>query len=384
MGKPTLVPITPSVLSWAIGESGYSVSALAKKLRVPPDKIQSWALGSSEPKLTEFRKLANVLKRTPATFLLPEQPQRPAPAVEFRRPHGVKRDALNPTERHYLREARRLQDILIWVQDELGKTAQTLPHILTQIDPETAATRVREGLTPHLPRTKSAWSTSTAAFRSYRAALEQLGVLIFSFPLGRDSVRGFSLWHEHAPAIAVNTAWRTEARTYTLFHEFGHLLTRTASACLEAARRFAYPSDSIERWCEEFSAAILLPRDEVEAFLTKELRWSFNVRIEDLNVPSQIAERFKVSLRAATLRLIEMRLATWDLYAEIPPVADNKPRGGGGRGRERGKIREQQYGDRAVQLFVTALKRDLLGRTDVLDALDISDLDLSKLEHKST
>jgi len=385
MGKPTLVPITPSVLAWAIKESGYSPTTLAAKLRVPPETIQSWILDTGQPKLTEFRKLADVLKRTPATFLLPEPPQRPAPPVEFRRPPGVDRAALNPTERRYLREAHRLRDLLLWMQDELGENhSKTLPHIRTDTNPETTAARIRTtALSPLLPRSQSAWNTSAAAFRSWRRVLERLGVLVFTFPLGRDSVRGFSIWHERAPVIAVNTAWRTEARTYTLFHEFAHVLTRTASACLEAARRFARPSDAIERWCEEFSAAILLPRQEVEAFLSQDLGWSLNDRVEDLEVPSKIAYRFKVSLRAATLRLIEMRLAAWDLYAKIPPVADDKPRGGGGRGRERGEMREGQYGDRAVRLFVTALKRDLLGRADVLDALDISDADLSKLEGRS-
>jgi Zn-dependent peptidase ImmA (M78 family) len=152
---------------------------------------------------------------------------------------------------------------------------------------------------------------------------------------------------------------------------------------LDNYRRFARPSDLIERWCEQFSAALLLPRDEVRKFLTEELGRPGTLRVEDLDVPTRLASRLKVSLRAATLRLIEMKLATWDLYAAIPPVSENKPRGGGGRGRERGEIREGQYGDRAVGLTVRALNRDVLGRTDVLDVLNISDADLSRLERRA-
>ncbi len=381
MRKPTLVPITPSVLTWAVRESGYSPPTVAQKVGVSLGTFEAWAEGNVQPKLTEFRKLAAFLKRTPATFLLPEPPQRPTPAVEFRRPAGVDRTTLNPTERRYLREAGRLQDLLFWVQGELSETAQTLPHLRTDMDPEDAATKTRTALLQSL--STSELKTSSQTFRWWCGVLERVGVLVFSFPLGRDAVRGFSIWHDRAPVIAVNTAWRTEARTYTLFHEFGHLLTRTASACLEAARRFARPSDAVERWSEQFSAAVLLPRNEVQAFITKDLRRPLSLRVEDLDVPSRIASRFKVSLRAATIRLIEMKLATWDLYAQIPPVADNKPRGGGGRGRERGEIREGQYGDRAVRLIVNALKRDVLGHADVLDALDITDADLSKLESRA-
>jgi hypothetical protein len=41
-----------------------------------------------------------------------------------------------------------------------------------------------------------------------------------------------------------------------------------------------------------------------------------------------VASRFKTSLRATTIRLIELGLATWDLYEQIP-VAANPKRGGG-------------------------------------------------------
>ena len=378
MGKPTFVPITPSVLTWAIRESGYSPHTVAQKVGVSLDTVEAWMQGPDQPKLTEFRKLVGLLKRTPSLFLLPEQPDRPTPTVEFRRPPDTDRTTLNPTERRYLREASRLQDLLLWVQGELMETVETLPHLRTDRDPETAASQARRALVT--PRSKPVLRSASEAFRLWCRALEQLGVLVFSFRLGRDGVRGFSIWHDRAPVIAVNTFWRHEARTYTLFHEFGHLLTRTASACLEARRRhLAHRSDPIERWCEKFSAAILLPRDEVEVFLTQELRRPLGLRVKDLDVPSALANRFKVSLRAATLRLIEMQLAAWDLYNQIPPVADNKPRGGG-RGLERSQIRERQYGDRTVRLLINALRRDVLGRADVLDTLDISDADLSKLE----
>lgn len=381
MGKPTFVPITPSVLTWAIHESGYSPQTVAQKVGVSLDTFEAWRQGQAQPKLTEFRKLATLLKRTPATFLLPEPPQRPTPPIEFRRAPGADRATLNPIERRYLREAGRLQDLLFWVQGELGETVRTLPHFRTDMEPEAAATQAMRALLS--PVSKPALNTSAEAFRWWCRALERLGVLVFSFPLGRDAVRGFSVWHDRAPVIAVNTAWRIEARIYTLFHEFGHLLTRTASACLEGVRRFARPSDDVERWCEQFSAATLLPRDEVHAFLTTELRRSLTLRVEDLDIPFAIANRFKVSLRAATLRLIEMNLAGWDLYTQIRPVSDEKPRGGGGRGRERGEIRESQYGDRTVRLLVNAFERDVMGRTDVLDTLDISDADLSKLKARS-
>lgn len=381
MGKGTLIPVTPSVLAWAVEESGYDSGTVATKVGVPAETFAAWLRGDDQPKLSQFRKLASILKRTPAALLLPAPPSRPSASVEFRRRPGAERTDLLPTERRYLREARRLQDLVRWLQNELGEEVPPLPHVRIDLEPEDVSQRLRQFFPP--PNGDSGVRTPAQAFRWWRQGLERRGVLVFGFPLGRHGIHGFSLPHESAPVVAINTWWRNEVRSFTLFHEFGHLLTRTGSACLEAGRRFARPTDSIERWCEQFSATLLLPREDVQRFLADELGRPANLRIEELDVPSRLASRFKVSLRAATLRLIEMKLATWDLYAQIPPVSENKPRSGGGRGRERGEIREAQYGDRPVSLMVRALNRDVLGRTDALDALNISDVDLSKLERRS-
>ena len=133
VGKATLVPVTPSVLTWAVKESGYEPDTVAAKVGVPPQTFAAWLRGDEHPKLSQFRKLANTLKRTPATLLLPEPPRRPAAAVEFRRAPGAERTDLLPTERRYLREARRLQDLVRWLQSELGEEVSPLPHFHTDL-----------------------------------------------------------------------------------------------------------------------------------------------------------------------------------------------------------------------------------------------------------
>src|SRR4029453_6758459 len=93
--------------------------------------------------------------------------------------------------------------------------------------------------------------TASQAFRRFRSSLEEQGVLVLLFPIGPESVQGFSVWDDRAPAIAVNTAANHPARIFTLFHEYGHLLTRTSSMCLDAVgTRLAEPTDPAERWCE--------------------------------------------------------------------------------------------------------------------------------------
>lgn len=58
----------------------------------------------------------------------------------------------------------------------------------------------------------------------------------------------------------------------------------------------------------------------------------------DLATVGRLANRFRVSRRAAALRLIEADRATWGLYRSIPPYADQLRSGGGGPGRNRAEI----------------------------------------------
>lgn len=174
---------------------------------------------------------------------------------------------------------------------------------------------------------------------------------------------------------------------YTLFHELGHLLTRTSSVCLDRTMgpKLSRPTDPAERWCEEFAAAALLPWSGsagVAEFLKRRFQWSPGEKVTTLAVSRAIANAFKVSWRAATIRLIERDLATWGLYAAIPPYVDRKKGGGGGGdgGRDRGEIVHDEFGDKTLSLFFHGLNRQVIGRGDLLDYLDIPDAALDRLQ----
>jgi Zn-dependent peptidase ImmA (M78 family)/DNA-binding XRE family transcriptional regulator len=374
--RSVAVPITPSVLAWAIEESGYSADEIAARLDISPETVKSWLRGRDQPGLTKFRRLAAVLKRTPSTLLLPSPPQRHYPRVKFRRATGEARTQLNPVERRYIREAARLQRILSWVLEELGRKTVSLPRAEVRSDTEGVARRIRDdlGVTEAI---QIGWKSSSTALDAWRSALEDKGILVFLLPLGASSCRGFSLGDARAPVVAVNTYWNTEARIFSMFHELGHLVTGTDSACLEVglAGGMAEPGDDVERWCERLSAAVLMPAPALRNFIR-----AMHVTRMDLSVAAALAKRFKVSLRAAAIRLIQEQMASWDLYRQIPPASDKKPEGGGGTGRRRLQLREDQFGKRATRLFVEAVDKDVLSRSDVLGVLNIGDADFERLE----
>lgn len=383
MGRGTAVPVTPSVLAWAISESGYKERDVAAKLKVPLSDLHAWLEGRDQPTLTRARALASLLKRPLSTFLLPRPPERTRPHVEFRHPPTSRREALNPTELRHLREAARLQRGLEWILTELNEASPQIPK--ARVDDEVE--RIAEAARRHLgvsPEDQLRWADAGAALENWRTALERSGVAVLLLQLGKESCRGFSLWNDRAPLIALNTWWNPSARIFTLFHEYGHLLTRTNSACVLGRYKLGDHSDPTERWCERFAASFLLPWPNVFGVLQSETSWRQGSTITKLEPAQKIVRRFKVSLRAAVLWLIERGIAQWELFESIPAIADDKPTGGGGGGRTRLDIREDEYGRHATQLFVKALDRDVVGYGDVIDYLDIADADIDELRSRAT
>jgi Zn-dependent peptidase ImmA (M78 family) len=377
------VPITPEVLRWAIKESGRDAADLANAVEVSWQTLQDWCAGSDQPDVTYFRKLAGALKRPTATFLLPAPPRSDTPAVKFRHPPGSNDRALNPSERLRLREAARLQRALRWIAQGLGEDTVGVPRASASAPAGPAARSVREFLGVSLGE-QTAWKGPSAAFRAWRRALEARGVVVLAVPMGPTSTRGFSMWDDYVPLVAVNTHWDPSARIFTLLHEFGHLISRTSSVCEELVEsRRKGTGDPIERWCEQLAADVLLPSDDVERFLRQKLEWNGKEELDDLGAASKVARRYRVSLRAAVLCMITIGAAKRSLYGAIPAASEEKRGGGGGSGRIRSEIRIDEYGRRTARLFVHGLRRDVLTPDDAFSYLNMSDRDWAEYERSA-
>lgn len=380
MPRGTRIPITPRVLEWAIENSGFTNFDIAEKLDIEIDLLEAWLAGDEQPNLTQFNKLSDTLKRPSALFMLPTPPQDILPKAEFRHPINGSRTKLISQEIRYFREATRLQRVLSWVRQETDFPKANIEQISATSDVDNAS-RIARRLLDVSVFDQTSWHDSSTALRAWRTALENIGVYVFLFPMGINSSRGFSVWDSYAPLIAINTAINTEARIFTLFHEFGHLLTRSNSICVSPARQLRVKGgDELERWCERFSASLLLPWSSVKDLMRERLDWRDGNIITDLDDVRLIARTFKVSLRATTLRLIQKDVAGWELYDEIPVWSDDKRPGGGGKGRNRKKMREDWYGKSTTSTIVSAMDRDLISRADALTYLNVSDLDLYSIQ----
>lgn len=381
MARATSVPITPEVLNWAVKESGHDPDAVASSAGVSSATVEAWMTGREQPTLTQFHKLANFLKRPQALFFLPRPPRTRRPDVEFRYPPGAARREWLPEERLNIREAARLQRGLAWVMEELGGDPSSVPKLATTQGPEDAAATARERLGITVAE-QLEWDSPFEAQRRWREVLHRVGIVVLFLPMGKDAVRGFSLWHPRAPLIAVNTYWNAQARSYTMFHEYGHILTRTSSMCaLAPPKAWRHAGDEVERWCEQFAAAFLAPWAVVAQLLATRYAWKHGERFRDLGPATFVANKLHISLRASVLRLVSRGVASWSLYEAIPPYVDRKRKGGPSTGgRRRPQIRVDEFGVRATRTFLEGVRREAITRDDALRYLDVADTELPELE----
>jgi len=211
--------------------------------------------------------------------------------------------------------------------------------------------------------------------------VENLNILVFRFPMPLAETRGFSLTETNPPAIVINSSDSVNARIFSLFHEYAHVLLRMSGLCLfeESALR---ENTNAERFCNQFSAAFLVPMD---ALLNDErLAAARNPSSLSDEALGAIAERFRVSQHVVWRRMAAANLVPSDVYwarvekwKAIGTVRSTRPRGGPRPAR---KCIEQR-GRKFASLVFEAKSRDIITYRDMIDYLAVGPRHLRKVEH---
>lgn len=115
-----LVPITGSVLGWAMAEAGISAHDVAAKLGVDVGRVQDWISGAQKPNKTNFDKLQVLLDRPESFFFLPAPPASPRSTARFRSHAGRARPP-TPADLRAIKLAENLQSVATWLADRAGR-----------------------------------------------------------------------------------------------------------------------------------------------------------------------------------------------------------------------------------------------------------------------
>ena len=262
--------INPAMLRWAREQAGYSLEEIARRRRVPVERIRDWETGNSYPTWRQLENLAyQDYHRATTLFFLNDPPVEPGIAAEFRRLPAATLDDLQPDTRYAVRQARARQTNLAELLGASGTAERFILRDLSaqaHIDnPDGLAAAVREHLGVSLDEQKS-WSNADDALKQWREQIDDAGVWVFKRSFQQDDIAGFCLGDAVFPVIYLNNGQAKVRQIFTLFHELAHLLfdfnhierldDRHYLAELSGTDRAA------EIACNRFAGEFLVPYDE--------------------------------------------------------------------------------------------------------------------------
>jgi Zn-dependent peptidase ImmA (M78 family) len=338
--------------------------------------LESWEAGRHEPELRHLEALSQIYVCPVGWFFLPSIPSEPA-ALDFR---GVAPGAT--VGARGMQTLSRFLELADWAEDVAIQTGQfAAPQIgLARIEDTmhhvVAAERQRLGF--HAGA-RIEWTNNEDAFRWWRRQIENLGVYCFLMRLPVSEVRGASHWGRHGAAFILVNSEDAEAatgRTFTLLHEYAHLILRESRVCDFRGSR---DGEKIERFANLFAARMLLDRNEVEERLRELDVHEFRSQWGD-GMLDKIRAPFHVSRDVVSIYLEELELA--------PKGSYRKKRGVWGKQKAFGRSKTPQGGRtqpvQRLRMVGSTLARVLSSKEaestlSVLDLAEVLDVKVEKV-----
>lgn len=385
MTTAAMPTVNPSITAWALHDSGYEPERVAKRLNVSPDRVRAWAAGALKPTIRQVQNLAAFIRRPVTVFFLPAPPQVPPLAAEYRRLSGVVPGRESPELRLALRQMINRHERAVELSDELGIDPPALGVQATHVEaPQTVAARLRTRL-GIAEADQLAWRDGWQAWRHWRSAVEESGVLVFQFP-GVDlaEVRGLALLRQPLPVIGINSKEAVpESRVFTLIHELAHLALAAANE--ESTALHDRHDDqtwlTLERFAESVASHTIVPASLLDTILQA----SPNPAGWDVPTIRQFARRAKITPLALATRLhADARMTTqayqawrrdWDVW-----VADHPVHGGGFAHPDQKAL--GRNGRPFVRLVFDALSQNRITATDAARYLDLRYEHFQKLTNR--
>ncbi|MGA2186345.1 MAG: ImmA/IrrE family metallo-endopeptidase [Bryobacteraceae bacterium] len=381
----------PSVLRWAReARFGPSIKALQAAWaeswdEFSPNDVEEWEKGVGQPTFSQVRKLADIYKRPLAVFFLSSPPDEKRNPPDLRTIGSQDNRLLSPEALLVMRKARRTQEVAADLLSELGEgPAFKYRQYSLQVDASALADEIRQDLAISLGEQFRS-KTYEDFFEYLRGKIEGAGVVTLksglqdSFPTA--DCRAFSFADQLPYLIMVNNKDTEGAKTFSLAHEFAHLLVREAGICNNfrsfSERRGVNP---VEVFCNQFAANFLVPTKELS--LHPSLKGIQAIPPDQIDrTVAQLAGEFKVSRVVILRRLVTLGLVTHALYRaktaawseELPP-----PRKPGGRFSLSTAIKKN--GAAFSSLVVEAYRRRKISYAAASDYLGLKTKHLSRFE----
>ncbi len=370
----TNVPMKGDLVVWAREHRGLSQAELAEKLGVPLIDVQAVEAETKEPNLTFFRRLSSRLRIPSGTLLRQTRPQIPPMPTDYRTVEGRPPEVGFET-RIAVSFARTIaENVKELVENEIASPLPVLPsYDHHRDDPEEAGEAERTRLGVSIVA-QLGWR-GDQAFRNWRTVIEAAGafVLIKNFPLA--DCKGFTIFEDrNAPLIIISKHEKRDvARTFTLVHEYAHLLIREPGFSDHDDR------NPVEAWCNKFAGAFLMPRSVLRELVGTWPNEPVNWSMTDVR---NWARRLKVSQQALAIRFEAVGLAPSGFFNHIRTQQGQSapPRLGDSGNYVNTQINE--LGDRFAAMVLNAQGGDLIQTAEAAEILAIRPVHFDRIRQQ--
>jgi Zn-dependent peptidase ImmA (M78 family) len=365
------IPITPRVLKWARESAGLTVEFVSKDLEVDQKILEGWEKNLDKPNLSNTERLCFLYKRSLACFMLPDVPNEPGPPRDMRLMFGAS-GKFDKKTLLVFRKAHLLQEYTNELLENLNlPNVPLIPKVTLRDDPEKIAIQVREKLGISLEVQTKKWKDWQQAFEGWRKAVETLNVFVFRFKMPIEDARGFSLKEPNPNVIVVNSGDGWYARNFTLFHEFAHLMLNESSVCIpKITNKASGQIFEIEKWCNQFSAALLLPK---VVFSNNQDVLNL-VETADINLLKSLSKTFKVSCYVFLIRLENLGMISFPKCQKMLGDYEKTTKKSKGGGRNPGQAASciGKLGKKYVSLVVDSKSSNKINNKQMSDYLSLS------------
>jgi len=270
--------INPAMLVWARETAGYTLEEAAGKLRLfssgkgtAEDKLRALEAGDVKPTRQQLMKISEAYRRPLTAFYRNNPPPKGERGEDFRTLQGGVSRQEDGLLEALLRDIRVRQDLVKSLLED-DEDFETLPFI--------GAVTIHQGISHSVDYIRQLLGvddvvslqhgkrTPDEFFSDLRNRVEALGVfVVLAGNLGSHHsniservFRGFAISDEIAPFIVINDQDAKAARSFTLIHEFAHILLGASGvSATPVADARTDPLAIVERFCNDVAGEFLLP-----------------------------------------------------------------------------------------------------------------------------
>ncbi|NQW29972.1 MAG: ImmA/IrrE family metallo-endopeptidase [Ignavibacteria bacterium] len=375
MNETLHINVSNKVLVWARESLAFSRNQAVEKSKISARKLVQLETGELLPTLHELKILSRTYSTTLATLLLNAPPEGKPMPVDRRTVDSKTLGHFHEKTILAVRKSRAMAQAFVELRAEMGQEFAKFGLTASIKDlPQTVARNVRRSL--HLNDIR-AIKNINLALESYSERVESLGVAVFQLSLTQDNLRGFSIVDDVVPIIGIKRGnEQAHSKTFTLFHELGHLLLNEGGLCdLTSNSKI-----SIEKWCNAFSAEVLVPTEEflsLRSVLDHKREGQASWAKRDL---VELADYFHVGPLTILRKLLQSGLTSEEFYRERH-AAWNKPqfaRAKTPEGRNIAREALKEKGRTYVGLAFKAYDQNKIDVKDLSDYLGVKRTDIDK------